>query len=132
MSTSRQSLGRWGEAKAAEYLIAKGYDILERNTRTPYGEIDLIASLRSDSTSPEGINEETIVFIEVKTRASKTFGFPEESITRKKQAHMLAAAQSYLQEHPDLIGGWRIDVIAIQHYSTVGEVVFKHFENVIT
>jgi len=132
MSTSRQSLGRWGEAKAAEYLITKGYDILERNTRTPYGEIDLIASQRSDLTLSEGVNETTIVFVEVKTRTSKTFGFPEESITDRKQAHMLAAAQSYLQEHPDLIGCWRIDVIAVQHYSTEGEVAFKHFENVIT
>ena len=132
MSTSCQSLDRWGEVKAAEYLIAKGYEILERNTRTPYGEIDLIASQRSDLALSEGVNETTIVFVEVKTRTSKTFGFPEESITDRKQAHMLAAAQSYLQEHPNLIGSWRIDVIAVQHYSTEGEVVFKHFENVIT
>jgi putative endonuclease len=132
MSTSRQLLGRWGEAQAADYLIAKGYDILERNTRTPYGEIDLVACQRCDSVSLEGANENTIVFVEVKTRASRTFGFPEESVTGRKQAHMLAAAQSYLQDHPDLVGTWRIDVIAVQRYSPGGQVVFKHFENVIT
>lgn len=132
MSKSRQSLGRWGEAQAAEYLVSKGYQILERNTRTQYGEIDLIAYQRGDIACLEGTDEGTPVFVEVKTRASKTFGFPEESITVRKKTHMLSAAQSYLQDHPDLVGNWRIDVISVQRYSSRGQAVFHHFENVIT
>ncbi|MFU8773482.1 MAG: YraN family protein, partial [Anaerolineales bacterium] len=128
----RQTLGRWGEEQAAAYLTSKGYEIVARNCRTPYGEIVLIAYQPNSQSECDETLDTTIVFIEVKTRATKTFGFPEESITSRKREHMLAAAQSYLQDHPDLVGCWRIDVIAVQRYSPKGQVVFKHFENVIT
>ena len=129
MSTSRQSLGRWGEAVAAQYLESQDYIIEARNARTPYGEIDIVASqLEISSIGPSSAT----VFVEVKTRTSTTFGFPEESITTRKQEHMLAAAQSYIQEHPDLSVDWRIDVIAIQCQGSRRNYSLKHFENVIT
>jgi putative endonuclease len=131
MSTSKQALGRWGEARAAEYLIARGYAILERNARTPYGEIDLVARLDDPRSSDPRRPSPTTVFVEVKTRSSRTFGFPEESVTQRKQAHLLAAAQSYIQEHPQLEGDWRIDVIAIQRYPSKTEPTITHFENAI-
>jgi putative endonuclease len=118
-SVHRQSLGRWGEATAAEYLAGKGYLIIERNARTPYGELDLVAR-----------QDQVIVFVEVKTRASAGFGYPEASVTIKKQAHLLAAAQHYLQSRPALTGDWRVDVVAIRR--RVGrppEIV--HFENAL-
>jgi putative endonuclease len=132
MSTARQALGRWGEARAAEYLAARGYAILERNARTPYGEIDLVVRVEEDAraSDPPGPTPIT-VFVEVKTRSSKTFGFPEESVTLRKQAHLLAAAQSYIQEHPELEGDWRIDVIAIQRDRSKARPVITHFENAI-
>ncbi len=98
----RQSLGRWGEGVAAEYLSQRGYEILERNFRTPYGEIDLV-------TRHEG----AIIFVEVKTRASKAFGRPEESVTEQKQAHLLDAAEAYLQTIPEFVDDWRVDVLAV-------------------
>jgi putative endonuclease len=131
MSTSKQALGRWGEARAAEYLIARGYAILERNARTPYGEIDLVARLDGSRSSDPRKPAPTTVFVEVKTRSSKTFGFPEESVTPRKQAHLLAAAQSYIQEHPQLEGDWRIDVIAIQRYPSKTQPTITHFENAV-
>ncbi len=117
---SRQSLGRWGEAIAAEYLTERGYTILERNARTPYGELDLVAS-----------QGEALVFFEVKTRASRSLGPPEISVTAIKQAHLLSAAKAYLQERPHLQYDWRIDVIAVLRLPGQPPQI-EHFENIIT
>ena len=130
MSTRKQSLGKWGEEVAARYLADRGYQILERNRRTPYGEIDLVAwqpAGQRDSLESEG----TIVFIEVKTRASASLGYPEISVTPRKQAHLLDAAQYYLSEHQELRADWRIDVIAIQVLPEPQAPVITHFENAI-
>lgn len=132
MSNLRQSLGRWGESIAAQYLESQDYKIRERNARTPYGEIDIVAlQPLSASLSSSDLTSVTI-FVEVKTRSSTTYGFPEESITAQKQAHMLAAAQSYMQENPDLGNDWRIDVIAIQCWGSRKKHSIRHFENVLT
>ena len=119
MST-RLSLGRWGEAIAAEYLSHQGYTILEHNARTPYGELDLVA-LQGDA----------LVFVEVKTRASLSFGLPEISVSPSKQAHLISSAQAYIQAHPELDDEWRIDVIAILRLPGK-EPQIEHFENIIT
>jgi putative endonuclease len=118
MSNSRQSLGQWGESKAAEYLQTKGYQVLACNVVTPYGEIDLLAT-----------HLEELVFVEVKTRRSRAYGNPETSITPKKMQHMIDSALAYLQEHPEYTGDWRIDVIAIQKLPN-DQVEITHFENV--
>lgn len=102
MAGKKQRLGRWGEDRAAEYLESKGYEILGRNLRTEYGEIDLLA--RASKVS---------VFVEVKTRTTVDYGHPEESITQAKQQHMADAAESYLQAHPEIDGDWRVDVISV-------------------
>jgi putative endonuclease len=102
MTGQKQSLGRWGEDRAAEYLQEKGYQILERNIRTEYGEIDLLARHGS-----------TLIFVEVKARSSQAYGHPEESVSAIKQQHMAEAAESYLQAHPEFESDWRVDVIAV-------------------
>jgi len=114
----RQRLGRWGESLAARYLERKGYAIVERNARTPYGEIDLIV-----------LDGDTVVFVEVKTRRSKRFGWPEEAVTLRKQEHLLAAAQSFLVSHPELEGDWRFDVIAIRQVRPGEAPEITHFEH---
>jgi putative endonuclease len=129
MSSQRQLLGRWGENLAAEFLIERGYTILGRNVRTPYGEIDLVAQLSEESGLP--LASRITVFVEVKTRATRSFGLPEESVTARKRAHMIAAAQSYLQEHSEIGDIWRIDVIAIQKFQPSEVPVIHHFENAI-
>lgn len=122
MTTPAQRLGRWGERLAAAYLEQRGYTILAYNARTPYGEVDLVA--RQGAVT---------VFVEVKTRRSTAFGLPEASITPRKQAHLLAAAQSYLQTHPDLEGDWRVDAIAIRRTAVKNsEPEIVHFENALT
>ena len=131
VKTPRQSLGNWGEGVAAAYLETHGYSVLDRNARTPYGEIDIVArqQLRDSGKLPS--IPESIVFVEVKTRSTRAFGPPEQSVTARKQAHMLSAAQFYLQEHPELDGDWRIDVIAVARYRPDRRVEIQHFENVI-
>ena len=131
MSESRQEIGRWGEAHAADYLIEQGYKILGRNERTPYGEIDLVALMVSDPTAEPSQSQEVLLFVEVKTRTSRTFGYPEEAVTPRKQINMISAAQHYLQEHPDLDLDWRIDVISIERYPDRAPII-HHFENALS
>lgn len=116
----RKHFGKWGEDFAAEYLIQQGYSILGRNVRTPYGEIDLIAK-----------DGDGLVFIEVKTRSSHEYGFPEEAISKQKIGHMLASAQAYLENELHWIGDWRWDVLAIQKQLNQDKVEVLHFKNVI-
>jgi len=120
VSRERQSLGRWGENLAALHLSQAGYTILERNVRTPYGELDLIAS-----------QGEELVFVEVKTRASISLGPPEVSVSKTKQAHLTSSALAYLQAHPELNQDWRIDVIAVLRLPHQPPQI-EHFENIIT
>jgi putative endonuclease len=118
-NTQNQTIGRRGESLAAGYLQAKGYTILERNYRTPYGEIDLIAA-----------TGDVIAFVEVKTRTSKSLGPPEISITPRKIEHMRNAAEYFIQQHPDMIKDWRLDVLTVQLKTGQSAPLVDHFENV--
>jgi len=121
---TKKTIGRWGEGLAASYLEGIGYFIMERNVYTPYGEIDLIA--RQDR--PEG---SIIVFVEVKTRRTKAFGPPEDSVDARKQAHFISAAEYFIQQYPDPSVAWRLDVIAIQYLDRRRPPQITHFENAI-
>jgi putative endonuclease len=99
---NRKKTGAWGEQMAAEYLEKNGVKILEYNTYTPYGEIDLI-----------GDENNQFVFIEVKTLRNKRFGDPEVSVNSKKQKHMINSALHYLQDKNLLDSEWRIDVVTL-------------------
>jgi putative endonuclease len=119
MTDRRQVTGCWGEDTAAQYLESKGYAILRRNVRTVHGEIDIVAS-----------RDGLLVFVEVKTRRSHAFAYPEESVTRRKQAHLLSAAEEYLQANPESSESWQFDVIAVEG-TPGGKAQIEHFENVI-
>ncbi len=117
MTAHNQKIGQWGEDAAADYLSEQGCEIIARNVRTPYGEIDLIAR-RAD----------VILFIEVKTRTSASFGLPEVAVSARKQRHMLSAAEHYAAEHE--IDHWQIDVISVEGKPGMKPVI-THFENAI-
>jgi putative endonuclease len=119
MTNQRKAIGQWGEETALRYLESKGYSIAARNVHTAHGEIDIIA-----------YKEELLVFVEVKTRSSHVFAFPEDSVNVRKQAHLLSAVEEYLQGHPDSANTWQIDVIAIER-KPAGKPEIVHFENVI-
>ena len=103
MTGQRQKLGQTGESLAARELERRGYRLLARNWRCPAGEIDLIAEQGS-----------ALVFVEVRTRRGDARGTPLESITPTKQAKLIEAAQTYLQESGDEERDWRIDVVAVE------------------
>jgi putative endonuclease len=99
----RRETGALGEKIACDFLGKNGYDILETNYRCPEGEIDIIAKQAA-----------TLVFVEVRTKKSRLFGSPEESITQVKKERLKTLAERYGQEHDNLPSAWRIDVVAIQ------------------
>ncbi|NML22110.1 YraN family protein [Pseudoflavitalea sp. G-6-1-2] len=78
--------GHYGEAIAAEWLQLNGFSILHRNWKYRRYEIDVIAS-----------KEEMLHFIEVKTRTSHQFGYPEEAVSKKKMENMMKCADRYQQ-----------------------------------
>jgi putative endonuclease len=115
--THNQIIGRRGENAAAAYLQEHGYEIVERNARTPHGEIDLVAR-----------REDITYFVEVKTRTSRRLGLPEEAVTPKKRAAMFAAGRHYAAVHE--IDYWQADVLAVEELPG-RQPVIEHFENVL-
>ena len=105
--------GREGEAKAAEYLRKKRYQIIGANYRCRFGELDLIARKR-----------ELVVFVEVKLRKNDRFGAAADAVTLRKQEKLRKAALSWMAatgcEAPA-----RFDVIEI--YTETGQI--NHIEN---
>ena len=98
---SKPALGAWGEAIAAEALKARGFAVIERNYRSRYGEIDIIAADRH-----------YVVFVEVKLRASDRFVRAGAYVTTAKQARIRTAASLWLAEHETQLQP-RFDVIEI-------------------
>ena len=99
----RQQTGKVGEGIAADHLRSLGYEIVNTNVRVGRNEIDILAK-----------RDNVLVFVEVRTRRGDRMGTPEESITPAKQARMVNAALSYIQEQnlPDETE-WRIDLVAL-------------------
>jgi putative endonuclease len=100
---SKQRTGAFGEEVTAQYLLARGDEILDRNWRIREGEIDLV------SLSSDGVFH----FIEVKTRSSLAFGHPFEAINRDKAHRMQRLAMGWLATHGCLGCEYTIDVVAI-------------------
>lgn len=98
----RRELGLKGESIAENYLKKKGYKIIKRNFHTRYGEIDIICE-----------KNDTLIFVEVKTRRSITYGTPEEAITLRKIEHLKKAALIYTEQAKRFYKELRFDVIGI-------------------
>jgi len=103
MKMKRGDTGRLGEELARGFIKKRGFHILENNYRCPEGEIDIIAR-----------HKDYLVFIEVRTKTSRGFGSPEESITKSKKKRMIATAQYYRQAHDETLPLWRIDFVAVE------------------
>ena len=109
---TNQDKGANGENVAVAYLLQKGYSIIERNWRHKHSEIDIIAA-----------KENKLHFVEVKTRTSKRFGNPEESVGEKKMNALKKGAEEYLYQNQQ----WQhiqFDIIAITMKNEIVEEIF--------
>ncbi len=84
---ANKKLGRKGEKLAVKYLKRGGYKILKRNYVNPFGEVDIIAQ-----------KEDTVAFIEVKTRLSDVFGAPSEAVNYSRKQRYISAAKYFFYE----------------------------------
>ena len=110
------TLGQEGEKIAMNFLEHKGYKIIDKNYRSKFGEIDIIAT--------EG---EYIIFIEVKARSAESLLIaPIEAVTRSKQRKIIKTAESYLMLRPTERQP-RLDVVCIIYDK--GEYTVEHFES---
>lgn len=96
-------MGKAAEDQAVKFLVNLGYQIIERNFHSKFGEIDVVA-----------LKDETLVFVEVKARSTKLFGLPEEAVNAGKIRHITLAGEYYASLHPELPQLQRIDVVAIE------------------
>jgi putative endonuclease len=120
MKITGKTLGKWGEDQAQRFLEKNGVVILGKNIYTEYGEIDLL-----------GVGDRILLFIEVKTSQTRKFGFPEVSVNARKMDHMNKAAQKYLQDHEEISGDWRIDVVSVE-VNFKNETEIRWFKNAVT
>jgi putative endonuclease len=113
-------IGQKGERIASTYLRSRGYNIIERNFTTPFGEIDIIA-----------VKNKLLTFFEVKTRTSEKYGTPLSSITRDKKKHILKNCEYYLLVKNKFENMCSIDLIAIK-LDTYGDMqMLTHIKNAI-
>ena len=99
----RKEIGILGEKLAKNFLKKEGYRIRETNFRCREGEIDIIAEI-----------EDCLVFVEVRTKTSYSFGTPEESLVFDKKEKLVRSALKYLDTHQNLPSCWRIDFVAVE------------------
>lgn len=102
MTFERKNLGRLGENLALELLKTEGYRILDKNFRTALGELDIIAE-----------EQDTICFVEVRTKTSPEEGHPLESISFSKRRKIIQTALCYLKAKNLNDANARFDVVAV-------------------
>ena len=102
MTNQKHKVGKKGESIAVRYLKKQGYKIIAQNYRSKVGEIDIVAR-----------EKKTLVFVEVKTRRSTSYGSPKWAVTPKKQKAISMAALYYLKMTDQTNADARFDVVSI-------------------
>lgn len=110
-----KTTGNAGETQAAEYLAQKGYQILQRNYRSKWGEVDIVAKVKS-----------TVVFVEVKTKTSNAYGEPWEMVNHWKIEQVKRMGEAWCREFGwdgpvriDVVGVWMGEAPKIEHWESV-------------
>ncbi|GAA3296674.1 YraN family protein [Arthrobacter citreus] len=99
---AKDTLGRRGEDLAASYLASTGMEVIDRNWRCPDGEIDLV-----------GLENGTLVIVEVKTRSSLNYGHPLEAITPAKLARLYLLASRWRNAQDRRFTAFRVDAVSV-------------------
>ena len=117
--TLKIKIGKFGQQLAAQFLLKKGYQLLASNYHCQAGELDLIL-----------IDNQQIVFVEVKTRLSTDFGLPEEAINQTKKEKLYQASLDYLEQEQINHDNWRIDCLAIEIDKHNKKAKIRHHKNI--
>lgn len=121
--SNKTLIGKFGEDKAAEYLLAKGLKIISRNYYGTHGELDIVAY---------DTKTDTIIFTEVKTRKNQSFGFASQSIRKDKLKSLVQTSQQYMFENPNE-SQIRFDVVEVYYKTDSGgkpaAAEINHIEN---
>lgn len=108
-------IGKKGEQLAKQYLVSKGYNILNMNFRNKIGEIDIIS-----------MDRDVLTFIEVKTRRSMKYGYPYEAVNKRKQEKIMRTSLTYIKQRNIKDTQLRYDIIEV--YLTPS-IKINHIEN---
>lgn len=121
--------GSFAEKMAGDFLVSRGYKILDRNYRKPWGEVDIIAE-KPAQAGGEGI----IIFVEVKASDSPSpKGFePEKRVNSDKIKRIKRAALTYIQQNNLDDRSWQIDIISLEVNKNTRTAKITHFKNVAT
>jgi len=120
MSAAKQELGKRGERIAEEWLVNKGWRVVERRFRSGHRDIDLVM----ERQSAEG---RLVAFVEVKTRVSAAYGGPLGAVHWKKQREMARAARDWMSRGRAAGDNFRFDVVGVLFGRGSPEVI--HIEN---
>ena len=116
---ANQPFGRYGERLVVSYLENNDYQIIITNWRCPVGELDIVAQ-----------KDDTVVFIEVRSRHAETTETAFESVNKRKQTKLAALANEYINAHKLDGITWRIDVIGVA-IPRAGEAIIEHIEDAL-
>ena len=118
MHSYSKDIGSFGEALARDYLISKGYKILNMNFRNKFGEIDIICKKNN-----------LLIFCEIKSRYSNSFGSPIESITCYKQKQIIKLSELYLISKKYYNFNVRYDIIEVIFNTITSSHIINHVQD---
>lgn len=118
MHSYNKDIGSFGEALARDYLISKGYKILNMNFRNKFGEIDIICKKNN-----------LLIFCEIKSRYSNSFGSPIESITCYKQKQIIKLSELYLISNKYYNFNVRYDIIEVIFNTITSSHIINHVQD---
>lgn len=118
MHSYNKEIGSFGEALARDYLISKGYKILNMNFRNKFGEIDIICKKNN-----------LLIFCEIKSRYSNSFGSPIESITCYKQKQIIKLSELYLISKKYYNFNVRYDIIEVIFNTITSSHIINHVQD---
>lgn len=116
----RKKIGKTGEEYAAKLLLIKRYEIIKKNFYSRFGEVDIVAK-----------KENTLIFVEVKTRTSEDFGTAEESVNKRKILKIIKTAFCFIEKSGQKnIADLRIDLIVVKLGRNLKLKGIKHIKNI--
>ena len=118
MHSYNKDIGSFGEALARDYLISKGYKILNMNFRNKFGEIDIICKKNN-----------LLIFCEIKSRYSNSFGSPIESITCYKQKQIIKLSELYFISKKYYNFNVRYDIIEVIFNTITSSHIINHVQD---